>query len=107
MPQNDETNEKFGMYKSVCSGAAMEVDRDLISQARRFINGANVHYVKTWIYCYELSLPNSPRRQRYEALLRDFVKSKTLLSFSRDIVETQRKELNALSTTMVAPPSKD
>ena len=50
MPQNDETNEKFGMYKSVCCGAAMEVDRDLISQARLFINGANVHYVtELWI----------------------------------------------------------
>jgi len=37
----------------------MEFDRDLVSQAQRFIDGANVHYVKTWIYCYEVSLPNS------------------------------------------------
>jgi len=74
----------------------MEVDRDLISQARRFINAANVHYVRTWIYCYELSGPDSPRRERYEALLRDFVKSKTQLNSSRSIVEMQRQELDAI-----------
>lgn len=75
----------------------MEVDRELIYQARRFINGANVHYVKSWIFCYEMSLPNSPRRERYEALLRDFVKSKTILQMSRSMIETQRTKLNALS----------
>jgi hypothetical protein len=68
-----------------------EVDRALIAQARRYINGANVHYVKSWIFCYEMSLPNSPRRQRYEALLRDFVRSKALLEYSRSVVEGQWK----------------
>ncbi len=75
----------------------MEVDRDLIIRARRFINGANVHYVNTWIYCYEMSLPDSPRRERYEELLRDFVKSKTLLQRSRSVVEGQREDLKAFS----------
>jgi len=70
-----------------------EVDRALIVQARRYINGANVHYVKSWIFCYETSLPNSPRRERYEALLRDVVRSKALLQYSRSVVEGQRKAL--------------
>jgi hypothetical protein len=56
----------------------MEVDRDLITQSRRFITGANVHTINTWLYCYQLS-PDPARRSLYEALLRDFVNSKTLL----------------------------
>jgi hypothetical protein len=79
----------------------MELDLDLVFHARRFIDGANVHYVKTWIYCYEMSLPDSPRRERYETLLRDFVRSRTVLKASRRIVELQRKELNALLEAMM------
>ena len=75
--------------------ALMEVDRDLVMQARQFINGANVHFVNTWIFCYELSLPSSPRRERYEVLLRDFVTSNTLLQMSRCMIERQRDKLNA------------
>jgi len=51
----------------------MEVDRDLIRQARRFITGANVHRINTWIFCYELSTTGSPRQRKYEAMLREFV----------------------------------
>jgi hypothetical protein len=52
------------------------LDHSLIYDARKFINGANVHYVGTWILCYEISTPDSAVSQRYEALLRDFVATK-------------------------------
>ena len=54
------------------------LDHCLIFQARKFINGENVHRVNTWIFCYETSIRDSPRRERYEALLRDFVATKNL-----------------------------
>jgi hypothetical protein len=73
----------------------MELDRELVAQARRYIDGANVHYIKTWIFCYEESLPNSASRERYEALLRDFVRSKALLAASRSVIEIQRRRLDA------------
>ena len=75
----------------------MELDRTLISDARRFITGANVHYINTWIYCYEMSDPGSPRSARYEALLRDFVFWKQVLDKLRDRVETQKTRINGLS----------
>jgi hypothetical protein len=54
------------------------LDHSLIYQARQLITGANVHHVKTWIFCYETSQPNSAHRQRYERLLREFVAAKNL-----------------------------
>lgn len=57
----------------------MALDHSLIYQARKFITGANVHDVKTWILCYETSLPDSPNRTRYEKLLREFVDRRTIL----------------------------
>ena len=57
----------------------MALDHCLIYQARKFITGANVHDVKTWIFCYETSLPDSPNRTRYEKLLREFVGRRTIL----------------------------
>jgi hypothetical protein len=35
----------------------MDIDYELISDARRLITGANVHTVLTWIYCYENLTP--------------------------------------------------
>jgi hypothetical protein len=61
----------------------MEVDRDLIRDAQRFITGANVHHVKTWIFCYETCIPGTARFFRYESLLRDFVSSQQALSIIR------------------------
>jgi hypothetical protein len=74
----------------------MEVDRTLIADARRLITGANVHFVKTWIFCYEMSEPSSPRRRRYEALLRDFVNWQNVLNFSKRTVESHSAELYRL-----------
>jgi hypothetical protein len=74
----------------------MEFDRALVLQASRFINDANIHYVTTWIFYYEMSLPNTRRRQRYEELLREFVMWKARLQLSRSIVEMQRNKIEAL-----------
>jgi hypothetical protein len=68
-------------------GAVHEIDRILIHQARKFITAANIHYVKTWIFCYETSAPNSPRRERYETLLRGFIASNSLLRATRLQIE--------------------
>jgi hypothetical protein len=75
----------------------MNVDYDLISEARALTTGANVHMVKTWIFCYESSFPNTPRRERYETLLRDFVATKRLLNSARAIVDGQRELLSSLT----------
>ena len=75
----------------------MEIDHELIFAARRFITGANVHYVKTWVFCYETSLPGSPRRERYEALLRDLVRWSIRLQMSQRMIEMQWDKLKALS----------
>jgi len=66
------------------------LDYSLIYEARKFITGANVHHVKTWIFCYETSQPQSARRQRYEILLRDFVASKQLIAATRIRAELAR-----------------
>jgi hypothetical protein len=54
------------------------LDHSLIHDARKFINGANVHNVRTWIFCYEISEPNSSERERYKKLLREFVGTERL-----------------------------
>jgi hypothetical protein len=64
-----------------------ELDHSLIYQARKFITGANVHYVKTWIFCYETSQPQTSTRGRYESLLRIFVASNNLLLARGRLVE--------------------
>lgn len=56
----------------------MDVNHHLVEQARRFITGANVHMVGTWILCYEICAKDA-RRQIYEDLLRNFVRSKQKL----------------------------
>jgi len=54
-------------------------DHALLYEARRFITGANAHRVKTWIFCYETSTPDSAHYKRYEQLIREFVNTKKLL----------------------------
>jgi hypothetical protein len=56
-----------------------DLDRSLLYQARKFITGANVHHVKTWIFCYQISAPHSELRRQYERLLREFVVSQNRL----------------------------
>jgi hypothetical protein len=81
----------------------MEVDRELIATAQRLINGANVHCVNTWIFCYHLSAADSPLRARYENLLRDFIRSSRLsntLNHSIDLPRRQIAKLNVRSTAI-------
>jgi len=49
----------------------------LVNDASEFITAANVHDVRTWIFCYETLPPGSLHQKRYEQLLRDFVAQKT------------------------------
>ena len=75
----------------------MDADVHLIMQARKLITGANVHIIRTWIFCYETSKPDSARQARYEALLRDFVVSRSLLNSMKRRLEAQRDYVAALS----------
>jgi hypothetical protein len=59
------------------------LDHSLLHQARNLVTGANVHRLKTWIFCYETSKPRSLRRKRYEKLLRTFVNTKNLTIAAR------------------------
>ncbi len=61
----------------------MSLDHSLIFNARKFINAENVHRVNTWIFCYQTSIPQSVRQQRFEELLRDFVTTKNLILGAR------------------------
>jgi hypothetical protein len=80
----------------------MEVDRELIATAQRLIKGANVHYVNTCIFCYQLSAADSPRHARYENLLRDFVNSNTSLRDLKHSVASQRREVAKLNIRSAA-----
>ena len=78
--------------------SASGLDHSLIYQARKFVDGANLHYVNTWIFCYETSEPQSARRDRYGKLLREFVASRNLLLATRMQVELGRRRLDALDS---------
>ena len=82
------------------SASASGLDHSLIYQARKFITGANVHYVKTWIFCYETSEPESEGRRRYEKLLREFVATRNLILAARIKVKHKRDQLMALQEEM-------
>jgi hypothetical protein len=83
-------------------GERMEIDRELVATARRFINGANVHCVNTWIFCYQLSAADSPLHARYENLLRDFIRSRSLLKTLNHSIALQRRQLDKLKVRSVA-----
>jgi len=55
----------------------VELDEDLLANARRLFNGANVHHLKTLIFCYEEAIraqnDGQPYRGRFENSLRKFV----------------------------------
>jgi hypothetical protein len=80
----------------------MEIDRELIATARRFINGANVHNVNTWIFCYQASVLDSRRHASYETLLRDFVTSNTSLNDLKHSIVLQGKEIANLNVRSAA-----
>jgi hypothetical protein len=80
----------------------MEIDRQLVATARGLINGANVHYVSTWIFCYEVSVPDFPRRARYESLLHDFVRSNASLKAMRQSIQLTREQLVKLNARSAA-----
>jgi len=54
-----------------------DIDRNLISRVRLFINGTNANFVQKWLSSYETSLPDSRNRLLLESILLDFVASRT------------------------------
>lgn len=56
-----------------------DLDHSLVYEAQKLVNAENVHRVRTWIFCYETSMPDSPHRRRYEKLLRDLVATRRVL----------------------------
>src|ERR1043166_938162 len=68
------------------------LDHTLLHEVRRFITGANVHSVKTWVLCYETADPDSERRVYYERLLREFVASKYRIHVARANAEQLRSD---------------
>jgi len=67
-----------------------DVDFALLRLAEKFITGANVHCVTTWIFCYKTSAPGSDWHSRYEQLLRDFVISRTATAAAREYANLVR-----------------
>jgi hypothetical protein len=59
------------------------IDYSLVHRARKLMTGANVHRIKTWIFCYENSEPNSPNQEHYEKLLREFLFTSTRIAGAR------------------------
>ena len=47
--------------------SGLDLDHALLYQARKFITPTNVHYVKTCIFCYEISAPHSEYRKESNA----------------------------------------
>ena len=72
-----------------------EVDHLLLYQARKFITAANVHDINTWIFCYVATPADSARRERYEKLLRDFVRSNALIRAARTRIDYDRRQLGS------------
>src|SRR5262245_61095550 len=75
---DDQTRSALGDFfdlqtVSRTDSDAATADRDLVFQARLFINGANANRIQTWIWIYETSEPNSQRRSLFEKILRNFV----------------------------------
>ena len=67
------------------------LDHALVYEARKFVTAENVHRLKTWIFCYETTAPNSSRHKRYEELLREFVATKRILLAVRMQAEGARE----------------
>jgi len=55
------------------------LDRVLVYEARKLITAANVHYVDTWILCFQILTPGTLHQKRYEQLLRKFIATKRLM----------------------------
>jgi hypothetical protein len=52
-----------------------DLDYDLLHRVQQLTDGANVHKVNNWLFCYQQL--QGLARARYEKLLREFVASRT------------------------------
>jgi len=71
---------------------ASDLDYALLYQARKCINGGNVHQLRTAIFCYETSAPNSGPRAIYEKGLRDLVREHYRSAAARTDAESARQK---------------
>jgi hypothetical protein len=55
------------------------LDHALLHRARRSVDGANAHFLKTLIFCYETAETRSPQKRRYELALRQYIVSTDLM----------------------------
>jgi hypothetical protein len=62
---------------------ACTIDYQLIREAQRLMTGANVHTIRTLIFCYEHSTTNVVHHSKYEELLTEFVRSELRVGFIR------------------------
>ena len=60
------------------------LDHTLLYQARKLLTAANVHTLKTAIFCYETSAPGSKARETYERGLRDLVQQHARIAAAMD-----------------------
>ena len=74
----------------------MAIDEELIRDARRLINAANVHAIGGWLLAYEAFPPDTPKSKKLERMLRDFVRTMTLRKFLQKKAASEREKLNNL-----------
>jgi hypothetical protein len=77
----------------------MELDRQLITEARQLITGANVHFVGGLILSYESIAPGSPTSCKLEELLRKFVSASVQRNALQREIESKQMQLKTLNMT--------
>jgi hypothetical protein len=82
-PHNKTGHDIASPQEFSMNSSSLGLDCVLISQVRTLMDGANVHAIKTWLFCYEISPPNSARRERYEELLREWLATKRQILAAR------------------------
>jgi hypothetical protein len=68
----------------------VKVDRTLIYQVEKLLDGSNVHQLGTWLLCYQIAEPGSLCSDKYEQLLRQFVAEKNLALAGRRLGVSSR-----------------
>jgi hypothetical protein len=83
-------------------GCKVQLDRQLICQARALITGATVHKLGGLILAYEAYPPGSQRSLMLESVLRDFIRTRQLSIALKNRIEGQRTIADKLSAKSAA-----
>jgi len=70
------------------------LDHSLIHRVHGCMRGDHVHRVRTWLFLYEKSSPDSGDRLFYECLLRNYVATQNPAEAARSAAETTRQRSN-------------